>query len=280
MSGIVVGFDGSEAGRYAVAWATREADLRAQPLRIVHALQSWLYETPSNEPSSQVARWARKDAEALLEDAVEEARKVSAGPEISTEILSGDARPALVAAAKDAAMLVVGGRGEGGFAGLLLGSVAYGVVGRPDCPVVVVQGAPGTPTGQVVAGVDASQSSIAALEAAFSEAAAREATLRAIYARPKGDSAEAIYGMRLDEGEARDQVVRAFAPLADRFPTVTVVDEVAEGHPVGALVRASKEADLLVVGRRGRGGYANLRLGSVSRGVLHHAHCPVMVVSS
>lgn len=278
MSGIVVGSDGSEASRYAVEWAAREAMLRGEPLRIVHVLQRWLYEMPDTGVNTQVGRWAREDARTLLDEAAQHARRVAPGAEVSTATVPGDPRPGLIEAAENASMLVVGGRGEGGFAGLLLGSVAYGVVGRTTCPVVVVQDTPIERTGQIAVGIDCSASSITALEHAFSEAAVHHSTVHAIYAWPPISSAEGIYGMRLDEGEASRQLSDTVAPVAERYPTVKVVEEVAEGHPVGVLVRASADADLLVVGQRGRGGFASLLLGSVSRGVLHHAKCPVMVV--
>jgi nucleotide-binding universal stress UspA family protein len=278
MSGIVAGSDGSEASRYAVEWAAHEAELRGEPLRIVHVVQSWLLDAATEGPTAEVGRWARKDAANLLDGAAAQARQAAPAAEVSTDLVSGDARSALIEAAEGASMLVVGGRGEGGFAGLLLGSVAYGVVGYTRCPAVVVQNAPGEPIGQIVAGVDASPSSVTALELAFNEAAARQATLRAVYTRPPRDSGAAIYGMRLDEDEAHKQLSDSVASVAERFPTVKVVEELAEGHPVGVLVRASADADLLVVGQRGRGGFTRLLLGSVSRGVLHHATCPVMVV--
>ena len=278
MSGIVVGSDGSEASRHAVEWAAREAQLLGEPLRVVHVLQRWLFEMPDSGPHTEVGRWAREDARTVVEEAAQHAREVVPDADVSAAVVPGDPRPGLIEAAKHATMLVVGGRGEGGFAGLLLGSVAHGVVGRADCPVVVVQGAPSEQTGQIAVGVDNSAPSVVALERAFAEAAARNATLRAIYAWPRGTSAEGIYGLRLDESEARKQLSDTVGPVAERHQTVKVVEEVAEGHPVGVLVGASAGADLLVVGRRGRGGFASLLLGSVSRGVLHHTHCPVMVV--
>ncbi|HEX6231839.1 MAG TPA: universal stress protein [Jiangellaceae bacterium] len=278
MSGIVVGTDGSDAGRYAVEWAAREAMLLGEPLRIVHVLQRWLYEMPDAGPHTEVGRWAREDAANLLSEAAGQAQQVAPDADVSTETVPGDPRPGLIEASKEATMLVVGGRGEGGFAGLLLGSVAYGVVGRTTCPVVVVQATPVERTGQIVVGIDTSPASAAALERAFAEAVAHRSSVRAIYAWPPVSSAEGIYGMRLDADEARKQLADTVAPVADRYPAVKVTEEVSEGHPVGVLVRASGNADLLVVGRRGRGGFASMLLGSVSRGVLHHAKCPVMVV--
>ncbi|MFF4497194.1 universal stress protein [Streptomyces sp. NPDC001546] len=70
----------------------------------------------------------------------------------------------------------------------------------------------------------------------------------------------------------------ATAGLADQYPDVHVTHEVLTGHPVEELARAAEHALALVVRRRGRGGYTGMRLGSVARGLLHRAHCPVITV--
>ena len=138
MSGIVVGSDGSEASRYAVQWAAREAGLLGEPLRVVHVLQRWLFEMPDSGPHTEVGRWARDDARAVVEEAAQHAREAVPDADVSADVVPGDPRPGLIDAAKDATMLVVGGRGEGGFAGLLLGSVSRGVLHHAHCPVMVV----------------------------------------------------------------------------------------------------------------------------------------------
>lgn len=272
MNTIVVGYDGSEASKHAVTWAAREAVLHDRPLRIVHSLQRWLYEMPAEASNAQVGAFAREEAARMLEEATTHATKAAVDVSVSTEIVPGDARPVLIQEANEAAMLVVGGRGEGGVTGLLLGSVAHGVVGRARSPVVVVQGPALDQHGSILVGIDGSPSSQAAAEAAFAEAARRRATITGLCAWRPLD--------RLDSAQAQQIVDEVLASFADEFPGVGTATAAPEGSPATALTEASALADLLVVGRRGRGGFPSLRLGSVSRSVLHHAQCPVMVVPS
>jgi nucleotide-binding universal stress UspA family protein len=289
MSEIVVGIDGSEVSRHAVAWAAKEAVLRGQNLKVVHSLHKWLYAMPEDAPNADVGRWARQEARRMLDEAAEHANQQAPGVHVVTELLPGDARPALLDVSADSTMLVVGGRGEGGFAGLLLGSVAHGVAGRSQCTVVIVQGPLAEPTGELVLGVDGSPRSRPAIAAAFTEAAARGSTLRVVHswqrlnwtvldAMPQATSGAATHSPNVDEEAAHQVISEAIAGVAAEHPSVKVVEQLVEGHPVHALTQAAEGADLLIVGRRGGGGFANLRLGSVSRGVLHHAPCPVMIV--
>ncbi len=291
MTEIVVGYAGSDVSRYAVTWAAREAVLHGRELVVAHALPQWLVDMPETVRHAEVGRWARAEAQRMVNDAAELARQEGADLAVHTKVLPGDARPALIKAAENASMLVVGGRGEGGFVGLLLGSVAHGVAGRATCPVVVVQGPVSDPTGEVVVGIDGAPESRPALELAFAEAAARGATIRAVHcwrpfawtavqAVPFSTAGVGAVGSDLltDEEAAREVIREAIADIAERHPDVKVVEQIIEGHPVPGLTGSAEGADLLVVGRSGSGGFTEVLLGSVSRGVLHHAPCPVMIV--
>lgn len=289
MNEIFVGVDGSDVSKHAVRWAAREAGLRDVPLVIGHALQKWLYEMPQHAAHGDVGLWAREDAERLLRDAATVARDAEPDVEVTTRLLSGDARPALLDAAANASLLVVGGRGEGGFTGLVLGSVAHGVAGHADIPVAVVQGPTGAPGREIVVGVDRSSSSDAALDLALEEAHVRNVRLRVVYAwRPVSAalaeawlfaSPEAVLrAEHADEEAARAALADVVAAKAASYPDVKVDEELEMGHPTDVLVRAAADADLLIVGRRGGGLFSHLRVGSVSHGVLHHSPCPVMIV--
>lgn len=291
MNEIFVGVDGSEVSKHAVRWAAREAKLRDVPLVIGHAVQKWLYEMPAHAAHADIGHWAREDAARLLEDAASVARNAEPDLEVTTRLLSGDARPALLDAAKEASVLVVGGRGEGGFAGLLLGSVAHAVAGHADIPVTVVQAPPGAPGREIVVGVDRSSSSDAALDLALEEAHVRNARLRVVYAwRPVSAalaeawlvaSPEAVLrAEHADEDAARAALADVVSAKAASYPDAKVDEELDAGHPIDVLVRAASDADLLIVGRRGGGLFSRLRVGSVSHGVLHHSPCPVMIVPS
>jgi nucleotide-binding universal stress UspA family protein len=289
MNEIFVGVDGSEVSKHTVHWAAREAVLHDAPLVIGHALQKWLYDMPEHAAHGHVGRWAREDASRLLDDAATVARYVAPDVDVTTRMLSGDARPALLEAAANASVLVVGGRGEGGFTGLLLGSVAHGVASHAGVPVTVAQGPLGDPDREIVVGVERSTGSAAALDLAFAEASVREVPLRAVYAWRRVSAAmadawlitgpEAIMrAEHADENAARAALADMVAAKAASYPDVKLIEQLEVGHPTDVLLQAASNADLLVVGRRGGGLFPHLRVGSVSHGVLHHSPCPVMIV--
>jgi nucleotide-binding universal stress UspA family protein len=215
---------------------------------------------------------------------------------VRTATIAGSAAGALVELSSDACLVVVGGRGAGGFAGLALGSVAAQVVRHAHAPVVVVRPpvvgtaveAPCQPAphlAPIVVGVDGSATSATALEFAFDEAAARGVPLIAIYAwwlLPLGNLGPTT-PLHWESTEALEEAQRilseATAGWSEKYPDVTVLP-IAEHsmNPAWSLIEASRRAGLLVVGSRGRGGFASLLLGSVSATVVAHAACPVAVV--
>jgi nucleotide-binding universal stress UspA family protein len=290
MTEIVVGVDGSESGARAVSWALDEAVLRGLPVRLVHVMPRWAFEMPETGRHAAVGRWAREEASDLLTRTWEDARRQKPSVEVVSQLLPGDPRTVLLTASTHEAMLVVGSHGTGGFSGMLLGSVAAGVAGRASCPVVVVRHPPQiADSGEIVVGVDGSLHSRAALEMAYAEAACRSGPVRAVYAwrkltgaiwdrLPFSADAAALYGTHRNENDARRMLAEAIAGLAERYPDVKLVEQVEHGHPVDVLIQASTAAELLVVGHRAGHAVAGLTLGSVARGVLHHARCPVAIV--
>ena len=289
MNEILVGIDGSEVSLHAVKWAAREAALREAPLVVANVLQRWLFEMPEHARHAEFGRWAREDAARMLDEAAAVARKAAREVTVTTRLLAGDARTALLEASAGATMLVVGGRGEGGFVGLLVGSIAHGVAGHSHVPVVVVQSPVADPGSEVVVGVDGSPSSRAAAERAFAEAQLRGVPVRVVYSWKRYDGIVPdvwIYGtapqlaheVHVDEDAARKILLDAIADAVAEFPDVKVIEQLEVGHPTDVLVHAAKSADLLVVGRRGGGDFPHIRIGSVSHGVLHHTPCPAMIV--
>ncbi|WP_248959900.1 universal stress protein [Sphaerisporangium perillae] len=280
---VVVGVDGSPPALEAVRYAVDDAMRRDRALRIVHVIDPWVFDQPmATPPSFHDSLCAHSGI--VLAQAAETARERVPGLPIETATLTGTVRKELLDAAKEAEVLVLGSRGLGGFLGLILGSVSMGVAGHADCPVVVVRHVGSEAHAEIVVGHDGSPESEAALEYAFEEAGCRGARLRAIYAWQADAFLPMFASYTPDQGRMYDFGKRAaqeqLAPWRDKFPQVEVADSVVRAHPVEVLCQASSEADLLVVGSRGRSGVGSAVLGSVSHGVLHHAYSPVAVVRS
>ncbi|MEU2615768.1 universal stress protein [Micromonospora sp. NPDC007271] len=283
---VVVGVDGSEPALRAVRLAAAEAARRHRPLRVVHGFIWPLLRVPvSPPPSAPPGAGLRHQAEELVAEAVAEAESAAPGVRVSGEIIDGEAAAVLLGESPTATMIVLGDRGLGGFAALVIGSVAIQVAAHADCPVLVARGAHRT-AGPVVVGVDGSAPSQAAVEFAAEEAALRGARLHAVhaYTHPTSSGPGDMQPLVYEEGLLRDEEDRILANsltgLADRHPQVPLTREVVHGRPVGVLTEAARTAQLVVVGGRGRGELSGLLLGSVSQGVLHHADCPVAVVRS
>ena len=141
MTGIVVGVDGSHHAHRALEWAMKEAALRGTPLTVlaVHevAASYWTgnpIALPADEPDRQKAQQAAEEAAAKAATELGESRP----PSVTVRAVNGFAAEELIAASRDADLLVVGSRGGGGFASLLVGSVSSQMVHHAECPVVVV----------------------------------------------------------------------------------------------------------------------------------------------
>jgi nucleotide-binding universal stress UspA family protein len=126
--------------------------------------------------------------------------------------------------------------------------------------------------GPVLAGVDGSPAGQAAIVFAFEEAALRAVPLVAVCALTDDPGR---FGGRHQVEEDFEQLL---AREAKEHPEVSVEREVMAGTPRAALLSASADAQMIVVGARGRGGLDNMSLGSVAQAVLHHASCPVAIV--
>ncbi|WJK39679.1 universal stress protein [Solwaraspora sp. WMMA2056] len=277
---ILVGYDGSASADAALAWAVAEGIRTSTPVVLGYAFE-W---PPATAPIISAPEvWpdavSRRDAEKMLQVAAAEAVEAHPGAEITTVVLDGPAAIRLREKSRDAALLVVGNRGHGGFADLLLGSTSVAVSAHAHCPVVVVRGEP-YPDGPVVVGVDGSEASLLALRFAVDHAAGSGVGLRVLRAwsppaqrwrPPAFDPREIVAAERalLD-----DEV----APWREKYPELTITVEAVGDSPGRVLVDATRTASLVVVGSRGRGGFTGLLLGSVSQQLLHHSHSPVAVV--
>ncbi|MFK5583286.1 universal stress protein [Serinicoccus sp. LYQ131] len=288
---VVVGFDESPEAEHAVRWAAHEARRRGRDLSVVFAydLDRWM-------SADAVRVWSPQDAERAARKVVEAG--VALAQEVEPELTvhgrtsSRGGAAALIGLSHEADLVVLGAGRHGRVTGALIGSVAFAVTARADCPVVVVpSGAVERPDpgSRVVVGVDGSAGSDHALSIAADLATDSDAPLVLVSAweTPTYDHWSRIYLVD-DEWryqaitEARDgaaaHVAAARARLEKEYPGLVVEEMVEEGRPPALLGRASEGAGLVVVGARGRGDLRSLLLGSVSRAVMHDAHCPVLVV--
>ncbi len=278
---IVVAVDGSESALRATRWAADEASRRGRALRIVHAFQWPPVGGPTFAPLDTLVDAVRAAAEAVVRDALTAAADTVS--ECATEIILGSPVPMLRSVSERAALLVLGSRGLGGFTGLLTGSVSVALTAHAHCPVAVIRDDP-PGEGPVVLGVDGSPASEAAIGFAFEEAALRGCELVAVLAwtdavfpiGPDGTQYPMIDWTPLAE-QAEELLGERLAGWTEKYPEVVVRRRIERDRPAAALLDAANGAQLLVVGSRGRGGFAGLTLGSVSQAMLHHAPCPVVV---
>jgi nucleotide-binding universal stress UspA family protein len=267
--GVLAGYDGSSGSRNALMWAAREARDRHVILTICHAWPGrfagpWSGTSPDDQ--------ARLRAERILADSL----RLTGSQAVRPLLAEGPAARVLWEAGSHADMVVVGARGIGGVDGLPIGSTSLQVAAAGPGTVVAVRGhwrpAGSYLPGSVVAGVDGSAASAAVLEFAGQEAKLRGAPLVAVCALA---DATAVLGATHHIEEEFEQSVIAWEK---EHPEVAVHRRVSIMSPRAALLTAADDAQLVVVGCRGRGGLRGMTLGSVSHALLEHAPCPVAIV--
>lgn len=286
---VVVGVNGSRGSDLAVRWAAETAAQRRRPLRIVHGLD--LLTLSSSVESHDVITPAiidavREHARAVLDKAAVSAREIAPELEIETEISDDSPTRLLIDYSKTAWMVVLGVTVDTGIFAHL-GSTLLAVTSHGHGPTVVVR-ASGTDQdirrdGPVVVGIDGSPSSEAAIAAAFSEASERRTELVAVHSWSDWDAGEfagkkalSIDANQLETAESAILAER-LAGWQEKYPDVAVTRKVYLAGPTEQLTRWSIRAQLIVVGSRGRGGFAGLLFGSTSNFLVQHAHCPVLI---
>ncbi|MEV4121534.1 universal stress protein [Micromonospora sp. NPDC049645] len=281
---VVVGVDGSPSSLVAAEHAARVALLRSRPLLLVHAyLHPFGYGVPLN-PYDLGVPVPSEEAQQMLERTAAELVDRCPGLTVEVRQVAGGPGATLIEESRRAELVVVGSRGLGGFAGLLLGSVGAQVAAHAHCPVLVVRPdeQPIPVDAPVLVGVDGSEPSRRAVSYGADEAALRDVPVVLVHVGPPGEGR--TVPEEIEESQAAYQAEGARL-LADASAEVRAEHPglVVREHPVRAagaaqgLIEASGSASLLVVGTRGRAGFAGLLLGSVSQAAVQHAHCPVLV---
>lgn len=279
---IVVAVVLGERNEPALRWAAAEAGRRGAPVRIFTAYGfEDVAPGASFPPPTEWMAMKKLAAQDLLRESAAVVGDEEPSVDITTEAVSVGPVKALLETSKRARMIVLG-EPNSAFAALLEGSVTVSLASRAHCPVVVVRGT--EHDGSVVVGVDGSPTSEAALAHAFEEASFAHAPLVALHTWHDGDSeglfseARMYFEWEPVEKAERRLLAERLAGWTEKYPDVRVDRVVARDKPRHNLLEWSERARLVVVGSRGRGGFSGLVLGSTSQAVLHHAHCPVMVV--
>ena len=286
-NGIIAATDGSAESLRAVEWAAREAVLRHEPLRIVSVPALPPRMSPDPADRQTVAGVVQQAASRALASAAERVSEVEPGLVPETMLLDGPPARVLTEAARDAAMLVVGSRGAGGFAALVLGSVSRYVATHARCPVVVAREETMAAHRSVVVGIGDPDQAHAAFRFGFEEAALRGARLLALHAwawsLTSTQSAGTLTPQEravMNASDIRDYVTNRLeidlAAWREKYPGVLAAWELVHAQPARVLVGASARADLVVIGRHG----GESPVGSVIHPVLSHAHGPVAIVPS
>ncbi|MDG4798893.1 universal stress protein [Micromonospora sp. WMMD1082] len=283
---ILVGYDGSPDAAAALEWALDQARRDGRPVRLAYVFE-WLTVAGWVGPGMTPGMWpdekARRQVEELVVKAAADAAATHPDLTVRGEVLDGPPAVMLEDGSARAGLLVLGSRGQGGFAGLLAGSTAVAVTAHAHCPVVVVRNrsAEGARAGHVAVGVDGSEHSLLALGFAVEQAALRRVPLHVVRAwQPRRDQWSLLAEQARDAvaAEHAAEVEESVRRWRDSFPEVEITVETAAAAPAGLLIDASRNAQLVVVGTRGLGGLRGMLLGSVSQQLIQHAHCPVAVV--
>lgn len=313
---IIVGIDGSANSRCALNWAIDHAKLTAAQIRLIAAYTvpgmnmsraDIVYPADFDNSVKDATKQLAEAAATVVTDA---------GVPVSTMVVPGDASGVLVDASSNADLAVVGARGHGGFSGRLLGSVALAMPAHAHCPTVVIpttwperpphdehnpieppvrtsqegptvdaSTGPGSHpefTNQIVAGLDPFDTDSPVLRAGAEQAQIYGTPLHLLgvtaahILSPEWLPSEEHLTKLYDEAAAAFEL--AAATLRDEFDGLDVRWTICDAPATEVLVAATQTADQMVIGSRGRSGFAATLLGSTSQGVLAHALCPVRVV--
>lgn len=278
---IVVAVDGSERNRSAISWAAHEAATVGGELVLVTAVEEHVFAAPRLPLRAQ-----DQHAQEMLAGVQHELRHVAPEASVRAEVVAGPAVDVLLDRSQDARMLVVGKRGLGSFARVIVGSTSIAVAGRAKVPVTIVPDSwkqEDHAKAPVVVGIDPYKAHHRPIHLAFSRAKRLGVPLVAVHGweNPTVYSwdAQAVTAVA---AEWEEEANREFDAVLDRwrqhFPAVEVRAVKRHGHPAMAVLEAADDAQVVVLGRHTDTRHGGFTFGSVTRAVLHYSECPVLVV--
>lgn len=283
--GILVAVDGSPESEAAVGWAAREAAMRGIEVTLMHVIAPVEVTWPVTYLQSSFDEWQEENAQHVIAHA-QKTFQAGVGtadvPAVRTAVEHGPIASTLVAATADAWMVVAGNRGMGALGRALLGSVSSGLLHYAHCPVAIIpadETQTPDPAAPVLLGIDGSPASDGATALAFDEASRRGVELVALHAW-SDNRVFPIVGIDWQEYEEEGHKVLAerLAGWQEQYPDVRVRRRLVCDQPARWLLDESGQAQLVVVGSRGRGGFKGMLLGSVATKVAQGAKAPVIVV--
>lgn len=281
---IVVGVDGSSSALATVKWAAAEAARHHAPLRLVHG-----YSLPARAypkivlTGNEIRQAIEEQGRAWLAEAAAAARAAAADAEVTTDLVCAGGTALLIDESRRARLVAVGSQGLGNVTGMLVGSTALALASHGKSPLVVVRGTE-VPGGPIVVGVDGSPTSEAALAFAFETASMRGAQLTVLMCWQDFmvESAYTASRFTVDWGQVEEDerrlLAQRLAGWQEKYPDVQVHRVVLRDRPVRALMRYGSEAQLMVVGSHGHGGFAGMLLGSTSQALVCNSPCPLAIV--
>lgn len=282
---IVVGVDGSPASHHALRWAVGQAALERRPLVILHAMNllgPGQRTGASLDAPSQLSHELTTGARGVLDEAVRRARHLAPRLDLYEVLSQADPRNALLAEAARATMVVVGSRGRGPVASLLLGSVSVAVSRHAGCPVVVVRPQEAAVVREgVLVGVDGTARDRDVVAFAFQLASQRAMSLTVVHcfwdATHLGRDEQQVTDDEAGLDDERLRLREAVRSMSQTFPDVRPRLELARGFADRRLIERSRVMDLVVVGWR-RSGSPTRAFSSIAPAVVEHARCAVAVV--
>ncbi|TDL09943.1 universal stress protein [Mycolicibacterium obuense] len=281
--GILVAVDGSPESHAALRFAAQEATLRRRPVTVMHVVSPIVVTWPIEPVVTDFYQWQEDNAADVLRRSQETLHSLGETElDVRIEVRHDGIVTELSNASREADMMVVGSRGLGPVGGVALGSVSRTMLHHAECPVVVVKEGAVRGTDRklpVLLGIDGSPASEAATAFAFEEASRRGVDLIALHAW-SDVAVFPIVGMSWHqrEDEGHEILGERLAGWQESYPDVRVVRRIVCDKAARWLIDEAKQAQLVVVGSRGRGGIPAMLLGSVSAAVAECATTPVVVV--